>query len=605
MGSRGVVAAVLVVGALVVLADVVLGVFSRPAVWLEHVVTQLVLWPFIWVDRVELLPHRPRAVVAFGIVFGALGVLLEGGGRVAHGVRDAVLGVPAGLLALAVLGAGLGLAPGVTLACAAAFGLGWLRRVDVPAGRVGEAALVFAAALGIPLLGTVLASGPGDPQLPFLGVAAVGQRAPSEALVLGCTAAVAALGWRGWKEPGPLAGGGLLVALVAALYAPDGGAVRHGLLAAPLGLACGMAGVGLGPGDRAGLVGLIRRALPPVLAAICGLAHTAAVGFLGCDRVAADPAITVLDPRPGTFAVQPIPAGPGLPRGAIVSTLRDQQLLLWRPLDGRPPVVHALATLPLEAWGSSEQFMRAAFPEELGLDPHGRVHVWIEVPDPGSERVRLLLDAGTGAILEIDELPTACFVSSWLWDVENDHAVAGCEWNGEVMIDGATGWRRAAVEGAGELEELLAVDGQWIGSSLWSSPWLVRIDPDRLTVTDRTPVGTFVWGLAALPDQGLIAVPRFLAGGLLFVDAESLTPRRSVRVGWGVRAITQVPNGPVLTASAYDGHLYAVDPSGASPTRKLHVGGWTRDLDLLDPDTLVLGGACGVLQIDLPSWLDR
>jgi hypothetical protein len=275
---------------------------------------------------------------------------------------------------------------------------------------------------------------------------------------------------------------------------------------------------------------------------------------------------------------------------------------MWIPLDGSDPVTHDLSTLTLTGWAGAPIPRRNAYPEELGLDPTGRVHVWVEVPPPGDMRVRLLIDGRTGALIQVDELPDTCFVSSWLWDAPRNRAVIGCEWEGELMIDGAAGIERRRVQGAGEIEELIvdpSSPDRWLAVSLWSHPWLVRIDPDALAVTDRAFVGSFLWGLAADPASGRIAVPRFVAGQVLILDAATLEPVGSVRAGWGLRPIVKQPGGPWLTASTYDGWLYAVAPDGQGRPARLRLGGWIRDLDLLDEHTLIAGGMCGVMTVDL------
>lgn len=597
---------------------------------------QAVLWPFILLDRAtRLLPHKPLDVLLRGALLGVLALglarLADRDNKPAIVAVEVLLGLPGLLVALAVLGAGLGLAPPVVIGClvAAAFGVmaglpgGGL--VDPPASGLPRrmtvrVPLLLGAGLAVGAAASVFAAGPGDAQVPIDVVAALEGLMPPAALpwVVGGAMVGAARLLRppaeeiraGHPEAAAAVLAALAVGAITAWWAPSGHGTGWGLAAAPL--AAGSATVGSAwsagglPRPHWRPTRLLLLAIAPLAAAAAGVVHVAATGFLGCEAVVAHPAVTRIDPTPGTFAVQPVPADRGgPPGGAVVVALRDAEEVRWIPLGGGEPVVHDLEALPLLAWDGVVAPMKNAYPEELGLDPTGTVHVWVEVPPPGDMRVRLLIDGATGALEQADELPDTCFVSSWLYDAPRRRAALGCEWEGELMIDGDRGIERTRVAGAGEIEELIVDPSQdhgWLAVSLWSHPWLARIDPDALTVTDRRFIGSFVWGLAADHGAGLVAVPRFVAGQVLLLDAATLSVERSVRAGWGLRPIVKQPGGPWLTASTYDGWLYAIDE--APRPDRLRLGGWVRDLDLLDHDTLIAGGACGVMRVDLDrsSW---
>jgi hypothetical protein len=165
---------------------------------------------------------------------------------------------------------------------------------------------------------------------------------------------------------------------------------------------------------------------------------------------------------------------------------------------------------------------------------------------------------------------------------------------------------RTPIDGAGEMEELLvAPDGSYLSVSLWTSPRLVRIDPDAAAVTADAWVGGFNWALEASSDWSRLYLGRFHARQILELDARTLEPLRTHRVGYGVRSIeVSERHGRVLAASTYDGRLYAVDPSGARATERLRLGGWVRDMALAEGGrSLVAGGLCGVMRVDLDAWL--
>lgn len=621
--------------ALVVLADLLLGVFSVPAAAVEHVLVQAVLWPFVLADTTMMLPHRTFDVLLQGVGSGLFGWFLaraaDEGRREAGIALDLLFALPLVLVVLAVSGAGLALAPPVVIGCLVAGGFGSvavrtgaevpmrLPPSGLPRGVVRWVVLL-GAGLGLTMMGTVLASGPGDAQVPFALLAALeGLATP---LVWPWVVCGLALGLLFLARPpqtaprgsrsvlGRVVAAGLFGAFVTSMFvgwtAPDGQVIRRLVAVLPMPMVTAALGASLTMWGAPVLPGFEARAMPflvrlglPVVAALLGLLHTATTGFLGCEDVYRHPAVRVLSKDPGTFALQPVPA-----TGSVVVAFRDAERLTTLRLDGEGVVEHDLNDLDLDAWADVPPPVRNAYPEELGLAPDGLVHVWVEVPPPGDERVRLLLDPSTGQIVDVQELPDACFVSSWLWDEPRDRAVSGCEWQGDLMIEDESGLHRSQVQGAGELEELVLnpVGSGWFAVSLWSHPYLVRIDPVSLTTTARAFIGSFNWGLGADEDSGLLAVPRFVAGQVLFVDPATLEPVASVRAGWGLRPIVKSRRA-WLTASTYDGWLYAVDPEEGR-IGQLRLGGWVRDLDVLDDHTAVAGGMCGVMAIDLKEWLE-
>ena len=618
---------------LLVFLDVVAGVFTAPAAAVEEALVQAVLWPLLLLDRAtRLLPQRPLDVPIRGLLLGliafGLGHLADRGRRWAGPLLEVLVGAPALLVALAIVGMGLGMAPPVLICCLAGAGFGALSALrqdgstdPAPSGlprRAGvRGALLGGFGLAVAAAATVSASGPGEAQVPLDAVAALEGVVPAT-LLPWIVAALVALGayllrpvatevrpGRPELAAAVVAAGATFVIL--AWWAPPGDRIRQAIAAAPLAAACSVVGAALAAGGGARLVlrptGLLQLLVAPVVAAGMALTHVAATGFLGCDDVLAHPAVSSLDRTAGAFAVQPVPeAKGGPPGGAVVVTLRDAEVVEWIPLAGGAPVRHDLNTLGLAPGHGAPEQLWNAYPEELGLDPTGLVHVWAGVPPPGDMRVRLLIDGRTGAITQVDELPDTCFVSSWLWDAPRGRAAIGCERDGELMLDGGSGVERETVAGAGDLEELVvdpSASDRWLAVGSWSHPWLVRIDPETMAVTDRAFVGSLNWGLAADPGAGEIAVPRFVAGQVLILDAATLKPVRSVRAGWGLRPIVKPPGGPWLTASTYDGWLYAVPTEGRGRNGRLRLGGWVRDIDLLDEHTLIAGGACGVMKVDL------
>jgi hypothetical protein len=634
--------------ALPVVLDVLGGWLRGPAALIEHAVVSGAVWPAILLDRVGALEHHPLRVQAEALALAALLGLLAReidlrGAAAAGRLLAWGLGLVLVFAAAALLMVGLALSPALFAGLLVAVLAGaWLtspaRSVDprpplpsrLPGHPVARAALLLAVPLGLLNVASLLASGPGDAQVPLWLLAQLeGGLEPLAlpwlvgALGLGVADLVAR-----WSPDRPglprVAGavglGATLAGLAALGEAQDADPIRQQLAALPLGAAAGAVGAALSS-RRLPAIGLLTcdpltslpRLAAPLVAAAGVCVWSVAAGFGGCDQVRADPLIHPLSTEPGTFALQPFASSTG---DGVLAAFRDQGLVRRFVRDEEQPAwTLDLLNLELQAWEGVPETKRRAFPEELGLDPDGLIHLWVEVPEPAATRLLLGIDPETGRPSLQAELPEACFVSSWAWDRDTGEAVAGCEWRGalmryrpdEVRRGGAPRLQR--IEGGAELEEL-RIDprtGDLLAVGLWSTPWLRRIDAEALHTVDRRFVGGFNWGLALDPALRRLYLPRFQSGRLLVLDADTLEPVSSHRAGWGLRPVVRSPrHGRVLVASTYDGWLYAIDPEGVAPRRRLRLGGWVRDIDLSPGgERLVAGGMCGVLEVDLDGWLGR
>ncbi len=592
------------------LAIVLLAAAQATATGLAGALVPLLVRPALALDRWGLLEHSPVGVQATGLLLGgAFWGLLEIAERrpaVARGLLTlALLPLAAGLWLLAlgmapafVVGLILGPALALALRPAAHHPVDPVESSRPRADRLARGALALGAGLVAANALTLLTSGPGDAQTPLeLLVWLDGLPAPR----LWMGAAAASLLWldaprRRWAWFAAAAAWAGATLLSMALPPPGlDDPLRNALLAAPDVVPAALLLAALllvdGPPHRARLAALL---LCPLLA----LVHVATRDVLGCEAVRADPRLSVLSERPGGFAVQSVPGG-------AFASFRDDGVIERLGLDGSRVVVDP-TDLDLDAWAgqrSSGLPGRTAHPEELGLDPQGRVHAFVELPGDVPAMALMLLDQASGDVLEARQGEGGCFVSSWVQ--AGDVALAGCEWNGRLLRFAPERglWFDPLSTGGGELEELVRdpTDGSLLTVGLWSSPWLRRLDPVDGAVIARARVWTFAWGLT-LDDEQRPWVAGFHSRRLRRFD-RSLSPQRRADVGYSVRSLAwSGPQAAVLAASGYDGHLYAVDAELRS--HRLRLGGWLRDVDV-EPDgrhALVVG-MCGVLRVDLDRWL--
>ena len=646
--ARRIVTVVVAALALPVVLDVLGGWLRGPAALVEHAVVSAAVWPAILLDRVGALEHHPLRVQAEALALAVgLGLVAREidlrGARRAGSLLAWGVGLPLALAAAALLLVGLALSPwlfgGLLLSVLAGARFTAPARPAssrpsspsrLPAHPIARVALLLAVPIGLINGASLLASGPGDAQVPLwlLEQLESGLQPLAIPWLAGAVGlAVADLVARGSPDrpslPKVAAAVGLgatLAGLAALGETSDADPVRQQLAALPLGAAAGGLGAALSS-RRLPAIGLLTRdpltSMPrlaaPLMAAVGVCVWSVATGFGGCDQVRAHPSIRTLSTEPGTFALQPFASSRG---DGVLAAFRDQGLV--RRLLGdeeQPAWTLDLLNLELQAWADVPEPKRRAFPEELGLDPDGLIHLWVEVPEPAATRLLLLVEPETGRVAFQAELPEACFVSSWAWDLATDEAVAGCEWHGALMryrgqeLRSGGAPRLQRIEGGAELEELV-IDPRsrdLLAVGLWSTPWLRRIDAEGPSTVDRRLVGGFNWGLALDADARRLYLPRFQSGRLLVLDADTLEPISSHRAGWGLRPVVRsARHDRVLVASTYDGWLYALDPDGDEPRRRLRLGGWVRDIDLSPGgERLVAGGMCGVLEVDLDGWLGR
>lgn len=554
-----------------VVADVYFGVFTGLAARIEHVLVQIVLAPAIQLDRVGGLEHDPlllqvEALVGAAIV-AALWRMTSGRARLA---LRWLLGIPALGAVVAVAGVGAGMHFETALCVAAAAGAAAWGVGRRGAHRSGPGVALLLGAAVVANGATMLASGPGDPPTPLwilevLGRAEVGLHVS----VLVC----------GLILGGAIAGAGVGF---------FGGRVKPRVALDPLETA--------------------RRALPLAVGGVAALVYVAFTGFLGCDEVLDHEAVDQLLDSSGAFAVETVP---GPPEEAAFVVFREKGMIARLGLRTRSSTFLSVADLPLDAYNGQveEEGGRFGFPEELGVQPGGPVHVFVEIPRAEAVTALLLIDPATGDVDQVLERPGSCFVSSWAWDESRGLGVAGCEWWGDLMEYDPEANRlleRRSIDGAGEMEELVvASDGTYLAVSLWTSPDLVRIDPESGVVVDRRYVGGFNWALEASTSGDRLYLARFHARQVLELDAKTLEPITTHGTGYGVRALAvDDRHRRVLAMSTYDGYLYAVGMDDGQKRKQLRLGGWVRDIALAEGGkSLIAGGICGVVKVDLDAWL--
>jgi len=579
-----------------VFADLLFGGFTAIAAWVQHWVAQVVVWPFVLADAAGLVMHSPGwAMVQWGLVSAAcvwLARSADGGSRTSQIQLDVVFATPLLLLGLAAFVNGLSAAPPVVVGCLLAAGFGGLAAQTgdevatvlpgsgLPGGRLRYVA-VFGGVLMLVVGASVLAIG----SEPSVTLWALADLVPPGVWPWGLAAAglgVVALGWV--DRPGAVgrvAAAAMFGVFVTVVFvgwtAPDRRWERV-LAAAPLPVV--MAGLGalwIGCGFSwvpAGRrpVQVLMAATLPAIAALMGLAHTFATGALDCGRGAAEPFVTLVTPEPTALATG---------------------------LDGDLWVITEGGTL--RRWGGERGI-------DIGLGDgavargrtlgavDGELRAWLQTGD-GAVWVRVL----DGAVVAREALAGDCVIGAWSPD-DGGGGVATCTWGHRLLLDG-DGVLAEEIQGVGGVDALIPnPTGGWLGIDGWTHPYLVDIDRVGRTAREKVTIGGFHGELRADPGSGVVAVARTVAGQVQFIDAASLELRGAVRADWGLRELVNT-RWAWVAASPRTGAVVAIDPDAGVVARLLSPG--VRDLALLDENTLVAVGRCGVETIDLRRWLGR
>ncbi len=165
---------------------------------------------------------------------------------------------------------------------------------------------------------------------------------------------------------------------------------------------------------------------------------------------------------------------------------------------------------------------------------------------------------------------------------------------------------RARSDSRPQVEDLVIdpLDGSMLSLARRKSPFVVRMDLQGRELLSYRFLGMGNRRLI-LDSEGLLHIPRFLARQVLSLDGPSLTPIEARPAGFGLAAIEVLPEyDRVAAASPIDGYLYAVEPLGESPTVRIRLGGLVESLSRSrDGRTLFAAGRCGVMAVDVESWL--
>lgn len=646
------------VALLPVLADLWGGTFSELAARMEHGLVLAVIWPWEQARALGWLPGPadttlnllwPLAACAgLALVLTLLAAALdprpgERPGllrRLAAAPWILLLGLPALLVALGLIFVGLALDPtlmGTLLAFGALGGLlgrrrrrallPWERSLSglLPAYWKTDHAVRFCMLFGAMVLVCSVASLlalPFDAAPSRLALALDGGSGPTGPgvlpwvfglvvilLVVLAPTTRRALGLMTWEPWVAAAVGGVVAGLV--LGFARGPAA--GQAAMPLGVSLGflgtlMAGAGIPwfprlsphPVRAVGRLGL------PMAAAVAVVVHVAATGFFGCRAVQEDPRVRFLTHQPGAVDLA---LAETEPPGLFIAFGADGHLVRLA-LDDSSTYVLEGSTLPLDALDEGPARVR---PVLLGEGPGGRVFLLASVErsegHPATALVELdPVDARPVAIDETDEL---CTPASWGWNPMLSLGVVGCADAGAVLLYEPTMGRfiaREELRGMPQFTSLAIdpVDGTMLALARRRSPFLVRLD-----LEERRPVEWQFLGMSnrtlGLDDLGILRVARFLGRQVLTFDLTGLDPADSRSAGFALGPMENAPmHDRVVAASLLDGHLYAVDTVGRSPTERLHLGGLVRALALGDDErTLFAAGMCGVMEVDLDAWLGR
>ena len=412
--------------------------------------------------------------------------------------------------------------------------------------------------------------------------------------------------WEPWAASA--LGGVVAGALLAVLRGPAAGNA-----ALPLGFALGLLGTLL---SGAGVPWLPRLSLHPLravgrmglpIAAALGVGvHVMAVTFLGCDDLDADPRIHRITRQPGAvdvaFAAGEVPG--------ILAAFRADSHVIRLALDGSSTFIVEGSNLPLRALDAKGSTVR---PVGFGEGSRGELFLLTSVERPGDTATTALvqLDPADAGILAVAEEMEPCGPATFAWNPILSIGVVGCRDGGEVLLYEPHLKQfiaREAIRGAEEFQSLAIdpLDGSMLSLARRKSPFLVRLD-----LRARKPVAWQFLGMGNtdlhLDDFGVLHVARFLGRQVLSFDATTLEPLRARPAGFAVQRLEEAPlHDRAITASAVDGHLYAVDTVGEEPTTRLKVGGLVHSLALSPSGrTLYAAGLCGVMSVDLNRWLKQ
>lgn len=223
------------------------------------------------------------------------------------------------------------------------------------------------------------------------------------------------------------------------------------------------------------------------------------------------------------------------------------------------------------------------------------------IADPSGQRSPTDGDRANPGAAAYVPMPS-CWVSSWVPLPHDDRVLLGCENRaGAEVLDTAA--RRVVDEVAltSRVETgTFSVRGDRLyGVSLWADPSLRAWSwPDGQELASAV-IGPFNWTVTLVPDPETLWVSRFVEGGVLVLDPETLELVGRVPLSFGIRAMIHEPvHDRIWAAAAYSGRLWIVEPRSPYRRRAVPICGQARDLVADGQGRVIVSTDCGVFRVD-------
>lgn len=224
----------------------------------------------------------------------------------------------------------------------------------------------------------------------------------------------------------------------------------------------------------------------------------------------------------------------------------------------------------------------------------------------------LLFRVGEDAqrVEQVFTLPDSCWIGAVAWEPESSRLLLGWEYDAGIhSLDPATmDVRRVAWPMSSGMGDVAAMEVATIGGqtrlftvSLWGRSGLTELHPQTLEPLRSVGLGGVNYDLAVDPKRGRIYVSSYYASRVQIVDAATFAVLGTIPTGLGTRALAvDTERDLLLISSVYDGELRVWDLAADALLARHRVGGHVKDIALDQGRGLAYAWSqCGVLRVDL------